>query len=58
MLAMGRLKDDGSIQLQIGPTDEHIGDEIFLELAQAFLHTTYFAIQMISEWYRSIPASK
>jgi hypothetical protein len=55
MLALGTLEEDGSIQLQVGPADKHVGDEIFLELGQAFLHTTYLAIQMISEWYKRIP---
>ncbi len=55
MLALGEVSDDGSIQMQIGPSDRHVDEQLFLELGQAFLHTTVLSIQMIDEWHMAIP---
>ena len=58
LLAMGELNPDGSVEMQIGPSDRYVGDDLFLEVGQAFLHTTYLAIQMISEWNSRIPPER
>lgn len=54
MLAMTDVADDGTLSLQMGPSDKGVRPEYYVELGQAFIHTTKLAIEMIEMWYNNI----
>lgn len=46
----GRLTKDGKIGIVIGPTDDHFEDELWIELADAFLASTEALFEYLKGW--------
>ena len=58
MLAIDQIDDSGHVSMQIGPSDKNLDDATFLELGQAFAHTSFLVLQMIEEWFDIIEDNK